>query len=151
MPLLRVRAAAAKIQALSQNRRDHRSFSTDVLATLTLFLLVLHKPTASQAVRPRPGSQASLPRQARPCPLCFQSRKKPVPSRPARDPGAPDLVCCLKHAGPRTVRSAVQVATASWCPDTAAPSPFCLCSDICAWFHGSPLRTSTPSAGDVHL
>ena len=60
-------------------------------------------------------------------------------------------VCCLKGAGPRSARSPVQVATASRRLDPVAPSPFCLSSDICARFHGSPLRTSIISAGDVHL
>ena len=51
-------------------------------------------------------------------------------------------VCCLKGAGLRSARSPVQVASASRHLDMAAPAPFHLSSDICAWFHGSPLRTS---------
>ena len=60
-------------------------------------------------------------------------------------------VCSLKGTGPLSACSPVQVATASRGPDTVASSPFCLSFNICAWFHGSPLRTSILNAGDVHL
>ena len=39
-------------------QRDCGPFSTDVLATLTLFLFVLLDPAASRAVRPTPGVPA---------------------------------------------------------------------------------------------
>ena len=47
--------------------------------------------------------------------------------------------------------SPVQVATASQCLSTAAPSPFHLSSDICVRIHSSPLHTSILSTGDVRL
>ena len=60
MPLLRVRAVAAEIQPLSQNRgiAARSPFSTDVLGTLTQFLLVLLNPAASRDVRPTRGIPA---------------------------------------------------------------------------------------------
>uniref|UniRef100_A0A452QIL7 Serine-protein kinase ATM n=1 Tax=Ursus americanus TaxID=9643 RepID=A0A452QIL7_URSAM len=99
----------------------------------------------------------------------------PAASRPARAPGSPGLSLdpvsapgfrgsarCLVARAPGSrsqsavlrvpsaspARSPVQVATASRRPNAAAPSPFRLSSDICAQFHGSPLRTSILSAGD---
>ena len=56
--LLRVRAAVAESHPLSQNRGDCGLFSTDDLATLTLFLLVLFNPAVSQDVHPTPGVPA---------------------------------------------------------------------------------------------
>ena len=55
--LLRVRAVAVEIQPLSE-QRDHGRFFTDVLATLTLFLLVLLNPAACRAVHPTPAVPA---------------------------------------------------------------------------------------------
>ena len=60
-------------------------------------------------------------------------------------------VCSLAGAVRESACSPVQVATASQRLNVAAPSPFHLSSDICARFHGSPLRTSILSTGDVHL
>ena len=53
-------------------QRDCGPFSTDVLATLTLLLLVLLNPAASRDVRPTPGVPALTSRAgASLCPLCF--------------------------------------------------------------------------------
>ena len=78
VPLLRVKAVVAENQPLSQ--RDRRPFSTDVLASLTLFLLVLLKPAVSRDVRPTPGIPAGVslsfvfltpPAAAASCPHAF--------------------------------------------------------------------------------
>ena len=61
------------------------------------------------------------------------------PAAPCTFPELP--FCCLKRAGPQSIRSPAQVATASRRPDTAAPSPFCLASDICARLPASYLDT----------
>ena len=60
-------------------------------------------------------------------------------------------VCFLAGAVRKSAHSPVQVATACRRPKAGAPSPFRVSSDSCALFHGSPLRTSILSAGDVHL
>ena len=57
-------ASSASQSSSSQNsasvteQRDCRLLSTDVLATLTLFLLVMLNPAASRDVRPTPGIPA---------------------------------------------------------------------------------------------
>ena len=175
MPFLRDRAAVAESQPLSQNRGDCGLFSFDDLATLTLFLLVLLNPAASWDVCPTPGIPAFTSRARASLSFVFLTPPAASCQPPPCAPGAPGLslvpgstpefrkksggtrswftvsVCCLEGAGPRSARSPVQVAIASRCPNTAAPSPFCLSSDICARFHGFPLCTSILSAGDVHL
>ena len=174
MPLLRVRAAAAESQPLSQNR-SRRLLSTDVMTTLTLFLVVLLNSAASQDVRPTPGIPDLTSRAN--ASLSFVFLTLPAASRPTRSQssqsqsgssehtGVPEFrempggtrsrltvsVCCLAGAVRESARSPVQVATASRCPSAATPSPFHLSSVICARFHGSPLRASILSAGDVHL
>ena len=70
MPILKVRAAAAEIQPLSQNR-DHGSFSADFLATLTLFLLVLLSPSVSRDVRHTPSVPALTSRAGAFLPFVF--------------------------------------------------------------------------------
>ena len=154
MPLLRVR-----ISASVSEQRDRGPFSTDVLATLSLFLLVLLNPAASRDVRPTPGVPALTSRAG--ASLSFVFLTPPAASRPACS-GAPGLslvpVSALElrfsvwwrvlpgswsqSALSRvqvheSARSPVQVATAYRCPNAAAPSPFHLSSDICAWFHAS--------------
>ena len=173
MPFLRDRAAVAESQPLSQNRGNCGPFSTDDLAILTLFLLVLLNPAASRDVRPTPSVLALTSRAGVSLSFVFLT-----PSAPLCAPGAPGLsldpvsapefqssvrslvariprltvsVCSLVGAGPRVRCSPVQVATASQRPNTVAPSPFCLSSDICVRFHSSPLHTSILSTGDVHL
>ena len=168
-------SSSGRISASVSEQRDCRPFSTDVLATLTLLLLVLLYPAASRAVRPTPGISA-LTSRAGPS-LSFLFLTPPAASRPACAPGAPGLsldpvstpefrssvrclvarapssrsLCCLKGAGPWSTRSPMQVATASRPPNEAVPSPFRLSSHICARFHGSPLPTAILSTGDVHL
>ena len=89
MPLLRVRAAAAESQPLSQNRGDRGPFSTDVLATLTLLLLVLLNPAASRDVRHTPGIPALTSSAG--ASLSFVFLMLPAASRPACTPRAPGL------------------------------------------------------------
>ena len=154
--LLRVRAAAAESQPLSQNRGDCGPFSTDVLATLTLLLLVLLNPAASQTVRPTPGVPALTSRAGASLSFVFLTLQ-PLLLRSScpQSGGARSRftvsVCSVAGAVPRVQLLPVHMATTSRCPNVAAPSPFRLSSDICACFHGSPLHTSIFSAGDVHL
>ena len=216
-------------------------FCTGVLATLTLFLLVLLNPAASRAVHPtprrpsphfqgrcvsvlcvsNPASRQSLaaPRGLPELPVsvwCLAGADResacspvqvalqpPAASRPADAPGAPGLSldpvstpelrssvrCLVAHAPGSRTQSAVsrvrvrgppaprcrwpasrqpsrvrsrssllsllsQDCGSAVCPlplaggyrfrrpNAAAPSPFHLSSNICARFHGSPLRTS---------
>ena len=63
--------------------------------------------------------------------------------------GHSPLSCGCWSASPAC--SPVQLATASLCLRASAPSPFRFSSDNCAQFHGSLLRTSIFSAGDVRL
>ena len=162
------------MSASVSEQRDRGPFSTDVLATLTLFLLVLLNPAALQVVRPTPVIPALTSWAS--ASLSFVFLTPPAASRqPPRAPGAPGLsldpvstsefreksggtrslltfpVCFLAGAGPRVRLLPVQVASASWRLNAAAPSPFCLSSNICLPFHGSPLHTPILSAGDVHL
>ena len=67
-------------------QRDCGLFSTDVLATLTLFLLVLLNPAASQNVRPTPGVPALTSRASVSLPFVFL-----MPPAAPRAPGAPSL------------------------------------------------------------
>ena len=100
MPLLRVRAAAAEIQPLSQTEGLH-PFSTDVLATLTLFLLVLLNPVSSRAVRPTPGVPALTSRVSASLSFVFltppaASRQSPAAPRAPRAPGLSLLSCVCR-------------------------------------------------------
>ena len=167
---------SSRISASVSEQRNRRPFSTDVLATLTLFLLVQLNPAVSRDVRPTPGFPALTSRARKSLSFVFlippaaqpphagsrSSRSQSGSSEHTRVPEFREMlggacswltvsVCCLEGAGPGSTHSPVQVATASWRLDTAAPAPFCLSSYICAWFHGSPLCTSILSAGDVHL
>ena len=166
-------SSSGRIPGSVSEQRDHGPFSSDVLATLTLILLVPLNPVVSRDVRPTPGvptltSRAGVslsflfltPPAAPVHPLSSRSQSgsskhtgAPVFSLVASVPCITVSVCFLSGAGPRVPppRSPVQVATASRHQNAAAPSPFHLSSDICAWFHGSALRTSILSAGDVHL
>ena len=171
MPFLRDRAAVAESQPLSQNRGDCGLFSTDDLATLTLFLLVCSTLQRLRMVRltagvpaltSRAGASLSFLFPTPPAaPTCSWSSRSQsgssertgalVFSLVARVLWLTVSVCSLVGASPQSARSPVQVATASQRPNVAAPSPFRLSSCICAGFYGSPLRTSILSAGDVHL
>ena len=171
MPFLRDRAAVAESQPLSQNRGDCGLFSTDDLATLTLFLLVCSTLQRLRMVRltagvpaltSRAGASLSFLFPTPPAaPTCSWSSRSqsgsserpgaPVFSLVARVPRLMVSVCSLGGAGLRVCLLPVQVATASQRPNVAAPSPFRLSSDICAGFHGSLVRTSILSAGVVHL
>ena len=171
-------SSSGRISASVSEQRDSSPVSTDVLATLTLLLLLLLNPAAYWNVHPTPGvpvltSRASaslsfvfLMRSAasrQPFCACSQSFRSQSGSSEhtgilefhEKSGGARSQltvsVCCLAGAGPRVPHSPVQAAIASRCPNAAAPSPFRLSSDICARFHGSLLRTSILSAGDVHL
>ena len=121
------------------------SLSLDPVSTLELRssvrCLVVHAPGSwtqsavsrvRSAVRPLPGAGGP-------------------PATPRTLPELPFSVCCLMGFVRESAHSPVQVATASWHPNVAAPSPFHLSSNICARFHRSPLRTSILRAGDVHL
>ena len=170
MPFLRDRAAVAESQPLSQNRGDCGLFSTDDLATLTLFLLVCSTLQRLRMVRltagvpaltSRAGASLSFLFPTPPAaPTCSWSSRSqsgssehtgaPFHSGGVRSPLTVS-VCSIAGALRKSAGSPVQVATASQRPNAVAPSPFCLSSDICVRFHGSPLRTSILSAGDVHL
>ena len=66
-----IQISSGQISASVTEQRDRGPFSTDVLATLTLFLLVLLNPAASWDVCPTPASQPSLPGPVCLYPLCF--------------------------------------------------------------------------------
>ena len=164
-------SSSGRISASVSEQRDHGPFSTDVLATLTLFLLVLLNLASSRDVCPTPGVPALTSRSS--VSLSFVFLTLPATSCPTRSgaPGlslvpvsAPELHFSLvvrvpcsrsrlfsRRCGSMSPAALVQVATASWHPNAAAPSPFRLSTDIFAWFHAFPLRTSILSAGDVHL
>ena len=115
-------------------QRDCGPFSTDVLATLTLLLLVLLNPAASRDVRPTPGVPALTSRAG--ASLSFVFLMPPATGRPARSrvsrsqsmPGEhtsiPEFrekpggartrfrvsVCCFAGADRESARSPVQVA-----------------------------------------
>ena len=82
-------SSSGRNSASVTERRDCGPFSTDVLATLTLFLLVLLNPAASRAVRPTPGVPALTSRAG--ASLSFVFLTPPAASHPARTPGAPGL------------------------------------------------------------
>ena len=167
-------SSSGRVSASVSEQRDHGPFSSDVLATLTLILLVPLNPVVSRDVRPTPGvptltSRAGVslsflfltPPAAPVHPLSSRSQSgsskhtgAPVFSLVASVPRITVSVCFLSGAGPRVPPpppSPVQVATASQRPNTVAPSPFRLSSNTCARSHGSPLCISILSAGDVHL
>ena len=142
-----------------------------LLATLTLLLLVLLNPAASRDMRPTPGVPALTFRAG--VSLSFMSLTPPAASWPHAlqssvsvwfvHSGAPVFSLVVHVPGSRSqsalsqvpvresARSPMQVATASQHPNAVAPSPFHLSSDTCERLHGSPLRTSILSTGDVHL
>ena len=134
---------------------------------------MLLNPAASRDVHRTPGVPA-LTFRAR-VSLSFVFLMLPAASHPTQAPGAPGLsldpvstlefrempggarsrltvsVCFLMSAISESAPSPVQVATATRHPNAEAPSPFRLSSNICVQFHGSPLRTSILSAGDVRF
>ena len=137
-------SSSGLISASVSDQRDCDLFSIDVLATLTLFLLVLLNPAASGAVRPTPSvpaltSRASvslsfvflippaalraLHAEALPLSLVEALPLSLVASIPAQDLSLLSRRCVHKSA-----RSPMQVATASRRPKAAAPSPFHLSS-----------------------
>ena len=198
MPLLRVRAAVAVSQPLSQNRgiAVRSPLSSSGLFN-SVSVSAAKNPAASRVVRPTPGVPAltsragmslsfvllTLPAAPHTLPsslfqsnssvcsgaLVFSLDTRVLPSSrfqssSSEHSGAPDF-SMVAHAFPGSrsqsalsrvlVRKSgplpVQVATASRRLNAAAPASFHLSSDICAWFHGSPLHTSILSARDVHL
>ena len=88
---------SGRISASVSEQRDHRPFSTDVLATLTLLLLVLPDPTASRDVHPTPGIPALTSRAG--ASLSFVFPTPPVASRPSWAPGAPILSLLSQACG----------------------------------------------------
>ena len=87
-------SSSGHILASVSELRDRSSLSTDVLATLTLFLLVLLNPAASRAVRPTPGIPGLTSRAS--VSLSFVFPTLPAASRPAR---APELPSSLFQSG----------------------------------------------------
>ena len=164
-------SSSGRNSASATERRDCGPFSTDVLATLTLLLLVLLNPAASRDMRPTPGVPALTFRAG--VSLSFMSLTPPAASWPHAlqssvsvwfvHSGAPVFSLVVHVPGSRSqsalsqvpvresARSPMQVATASQRPNAVAPSPFHLSSDTCERFHGSPLRTSILITGDVCL
>ena len=154
VPLLRVGAASVSEQ------RDRGLFSTYVLATLTLFLVVLLNPAASGDVRPTPSVPALTSRAG--ASLSFESLISPAASHPARSealalslvapvPWLTASVCFLAGAGPGVCplprASGYHFLAPEW--GGSLPLPFifrylCVVSRL-------PVRTSVLSAGDVHL
>ena len=139
-------------------QRDRGPFSTDVLATLILLLSVLLNSAVSLDVRPTPSVPAltsragaslsfvflSPPPDSHPCAL-QSSRSQSgssehigvwssVKSLVARAPGSRSQSALSQVLVRESARSLVQVATVSWRPNAAAPSPFRLFSNICARF-----------------
>ena len=157
-------SSSGQISASISEQRDRGPFSTDVLATLTLFLLVLLNPAASRDVRPTPGVPALTSRAGASLSFVFLTLPVTLFQCGSRTPelwfldwsrvfpGSWSLSYVSQGCGSVSPAcSPAQVATASQRPNMAVPSPFHLSSDICGWFHSSPLRTSVLSAGDVHL
>ena len=79
-------SSSGRISASVSEQRDRGPFSTDVLATLTLFLLVLLNPAVSRAVRPTPSVPALTFRDG-----ASLSFVLPTPPATPRTPGAPGL------------------------------------------------------------
>ena len=91
-------SSSSRNSASVTERRDCGPFSTDVLATLTLFLLVLLNPAASRAVRPTPGVPALTSRAG--ASLSFVFLTPPAASRPGHAPELPVSVwfaCALER------------------------------------------------------
>ena len=82
-------SSSGRNSASVTEQRDCGPFSIDVLATLTLFLLVLLNPAASWDVRPTLGIPALTPRAG--ASVYFVFLTPPAASRPARAPGTPGL------------------------------------------------------------
>ena len=125
-------SSSGRISVSVTEQRDCGPFSTDVPATLTLFLLVLLNPAASRAVRPTPGDPAltsragaslsfvlPTPPAASRQPPRAGSRSSPSQPRSSEHTGAPELremlggarsqltdsACHFQSAGPQSVRS----------------------------------------------
>ena len=170
-------SSSGQISASVTEQRDCRPFSTDVLATLPLLLLVLLNPAASRNVCPTPGVPALTSRAStslsfvfitlpatscQPPHACSQSSWSQsgssehtwIPEFHEMSGGACSRlmvsVRCFTSAVRKSNHSPVQVDTASRHPNAAAPCPFCLSSDICARFHGSLPRTSILNTGNKH-
>ena len=162
-------SSSGRISASVSEQRDCRPFSTDVLATLTLLLLVLLNPTVSRDVRPT----ASVPDLTSVAATSLSFLFLTPPATPLHSgapfqcgsrtpelqfsdwshafPGSKSQSALWKLTVCESARSPMQVATASRRPSTEAPSPFHLSSDICVRIHGSPLRTSILSTGGARL
>ena len=94
-------SSSGQISASVSEQRDRGPFSTDVLATLTLFLLVLLNPAAPRAVRPTPGVPALTSRAG--ASLSFVFPTPPAASRPVH---APELPSSLFQCGSPVLWSA---------------------------------------------
>ena len=81
-------SSSGRISASVSEQRDCGPFSTDVLATLTLLLLVLLNPAASRDVRPTPGIPDLTSRAG--ASLSFVFLTPPTASHPVRAP--PELL-----------------------------------------------------------
>ena len=107
---------------------------------------MLLNPAASRDVRPTPGVPALTSRASAPLSFVFlippaapTLSEAPALRLVAHIPWLKVTVCSL--AGQVRVRKSAPLPRAGGYR-FLAPSPFCLSSDICAWFHGSPLHTS---------
>ena len=96
-------SCSGQISASVSEQRDRRPFSTAVLVTLTLFLLVLLNPAASWAVCPTPGVPTLTSRAG--ASLSFVFLTLPAASRQPLL-RAPELrlnvACTLRSSGPQT-------------------------------------------------
>ena len=82
---------SGRILASVSEQRDCGLFSTDVLAALTLFLLVLLNPAAFRDVRPTPGVPALTSRASASLSFVFLTLPATSCQPPPRVPGAPGL------------------------------------------------------------
>ena len=172
MALLSVRAAVAESQPLSQNRGFTDRSPLGSSGHFNSVSVGAAKPYMSRDVRPTAGVPALTSRASTPlsfvfltppatsCPQVLWSSVSVWFARPLElrfsdwlhpFPGSQAQSALLQVPVHHSACSPVQVATSSQHPSLAAPSPFHLSSDICAGIHGSPLRTSIVSVGDVHL
>ena len=127
-------SSSGRNSASVTEQRDCGPFSIDVLATLTLFLLVLLNPAATRAVCPTPDIPALTSRAG--VSLSFVFLTPPAASRPAHAPGASGLSlnpvstpmfwnsvrCLLVHAPGSWSHSAVSRV---WV--CSPPTPWCRC------------------------
>ena len=90
-------SSSGQISASVSEQRDCGPFSTDVLATLTLLLLVLLYPAASRDVRPTPGIPALTSRAG--ASLSFVFLPPPAAGCPARSQSSRSQSGFSEHSG----------------------------------------------------